>query len=69
MKTPPLLHATLAANIESVEWFLGDAPFRYYTEFGQSKAALADPKLKHLSQTPGSFDRALTKWLGAQSTY
>jgi hypothetical protein len=69
IKTAPLLHATLASNIESVEWFLGDAPFRHYTEFGQSKTALADPKLKHLGQTPGAFDRALTRWLGAQSSY
>ncbi|KAK0702836.1 hypothetical protein B0H67DRAFT_676136 [Lasiosphaeris hirsuta] len=67
MKTPPLLHATLAANIESVEWFLGDAPSRHYTEFGQSKAALTDPRLKHLSRTPGGFDRAVARWLGAQN--
>ncbi|KAK0624036.1 hypothetical protein B0T14DRAFT_428976 [Immersiella caudata] len=67
IKTAPVLHATLACNIESVEWFLGDAPFRHYTEFGQSKTALADPKLKHLRQTPGGFDRALTRWLGAQN--
>jgi len=69
IKTAPLLHATLAVNIESVEWFLGDAPFRHYAEFGQSRAALADPKLQHLNQTPGAFDRALTRWLGAQSAY
>ncbi|KAK0647124.1 hypothetical protein B0T16DRAFT_354017 [Cercophora newfieldiana] len=67
IKTAPLLHATLAANIESVEWFLGDAPSRHYTEFGQSKTALADPKLKHLSRTPGAFDRALARWLSAQN--
>ncbi|KAK4184990.1 ankyrin repeat protein [Podospora australis] len=67
MKTSPLLLAVVAVNIESVEWFLGDAPYRHYTEFGQSKAALADPKLKHLSKTPGGFDRAVSRWLGGQN--
>lgn len=67
MKIPPLLHATLAVNIESVEWFLGDSPFRLYNEFSQSDGALTDPKLKHLVQIPGAFDKAITRWLGAQS--
>ncbi|KAK3372674.1 hypothetical protein B0H63DRAFT_564053 [Podospora didyma] len=67
MKTPPLLHAALAVNIESVEWFLGDAPYRHYAEFGQSEAALTDSKLNHLSQAPGGFDRAVARWLGAQN--
>ncbi|KAM7187495.1 Ankyrin repeat-containing domain protein [Naviculisporaceae sp. PSN 640] len=67
MKIPPLLHATAAVSIESVEWFLGDTPFRLYSEFGQSKAAVTDPKLKHLVQIPGAFDRAINRWLGAQN--
>jgi hypothetical protein len=67
MKIPPLLHAALEASTESVEWFLSDAPLRYYVEFGNSKAAREDPKLKHLSQAPGGFDRAVSKWLGVQS--
>jgi len=69
MKIPPLLHATLAASIESVEWFLGDTPFRHYNEFGQSKAALTNSKLKHLSQIPGGFERAVGRWLSSQSTH
>lgn len=67
VKDPPLLHAALNANIESVEWFLSDAPLRNYLEFGKSKAAQADSRLKHLSQVPGAFDRAVSQWLGAQS--
>ncbi|OLN95948.1 hypothetical protein CCHL11_05046 [Colletotrichum chlorophyti] len=67
VKTPPLLHAAREGNIESVEWFLGDAPHRHYVEFGNSKSAREDPRLKHLSQSPGGFDRAIAKWLGIQN--
>ncbi|KAK0726889.1 hypothetical protein B0T26DRAFT_747278 [Lasiosphaeria miniovina] len=66
-KAPPLLNAALAVSIESVEWFFGDAPFRHYAEFCNSKAALADPRLKHLSQAPGGLERAVSQWLGAQN--
>ncbi|EFQ28840.1 hypothetical protein CGRA01v4_10283 [Colletotrichum graminicola] len=67
VKTPPLLHAAAAGNIQSVEWFLGDAPHRHYVEFGKSKTALEDSRLKHISQAPGGFDRAISKWLGIQN--
>ncbi|KAK2004117.1 ankyrin [Colletotrichum falcatum] len=67
VKTPPLLHAASAGNIESVEWFLGDAPHRHYVEFGKSKTAHEDPRLKHISQAPGGFDRAISRWLGLQN--
>ncbi|VUC34464.1 unnamed protein product [Clonostachys rosea] len=65
MKTPPLLHAALGGSIESVEFFLGDAPHRLYAEFGKSKAAKSDSRLTHLKDSPGGFDRAISKWLGA----
>lgn len=67
LKTPPLLHASLAGSIEAVEWFLGDAPHRLYAEFGKSETASNDPRLKHLSQTPDRFNRAVSTWLGIQS--
>lgn len=66
-KVPPLLIAAFNGSLESVEWFLGDAPMRYYLEFGESKVAKEDPRLKHLNSSPGGFDRAITKWLGIQS--
>ena len=69
LKTPPLLHAALAGSIESVEFFLSDAPNRLYAEFGKSKAAREDPKLKHLRDSPGGFDRVIAKWLGADSEF
>ncbi|KAM0330029.1 hypothetical protein ACHAQA_004199 [Verticillium albo-atrum] len=67
IQIPPLLYAAIAGNIESIEWFLSDAPLRCYVEFGQSKVASEDPRLKHLSQVPGGFDRAVAKWLGIQN--
>ncbi|KAI0970115.1 ankyrin repeat protein [Xylaria arbuscula] len=69
VKTPPLLIAAQKGSIESVEWFLGDAPMRHYREFGTSKVAREDPRLKHLNESPGGFDRAITKWLGVQNDF
>ena len=66
-KTSPLLYAAKIGCIESVEWFLSDAPMRCYTEFGKSKAAKEDLRLRHLSQAPGGFDRAVTRWLTNQN--
>ncbi|KAJ4196882.1 hypothetical protein NW755_001653 [Fusarium falciforme] len=68
-KTPPLLHAALAGNLEGVEFFLGDAPHRLYSEFGKSKAAREDSRLRHLKESPGGFDRAISKWLGADNDF
>lgn len=69
LKTPPLLHAALGGSVEGVEFFLGDAPHRLYGEFGKSKTAREDARLKHLSQSPKGFERAITKWLGADSRF
>lgn len=66
-RTPPLLDAARAGNIESVEFFLSDAPNRLYSEFGKSKAAREDERLKGLRNSPGGFDRAISRWLGADS--
>lgn len=65
MKTPPLLFAALGGSIESVEFFLSDAPHRLYAEFGKSKTAQGDSRLNHLKESPGGFDRAISRWLGA----
>ena len=66
-QVPPLLTAALSGSVESVEWFLGDAPMRHYREFGTSTVAKEDPRLKHLNESPGGFDRAIMKWLSVQS--
>ncbi|KAI1847358.1 hypothetical protein JX266_006583 [Neoarthrinium moseri] len=64
---PPLLTAAINGSLASVEWFLSDTPTRQYLEFGKSKVAKEDPRLKHLVQSPGGFDRAINKWLGLQN--
>lgn len=66
-KISPLLIGAAEGSIESVEWFLSDAPLRHYLDFAKSKAARDDPRLKHLSQSPGGFDRAISTWLGDES--
>lgn len=63
----PLLHTAQKGCIESVEWFLSDAPLRNYLEFGKSKVAKEDPRLKHLNQSRGGFEKAVTRWLGADN--
>ncbi|KAI1754123.1 ankyrin repeat protein [Xylaria castorea] len=68
-KAPPLLTAALKGSLDSIEWFLGDAPMRHYREFGTSKVARDDPRLKHLNESPGGFDRAIAKWLGIQNDF
>ncbi|EWY93871.1 hypothetical protein FOYG_06841 [Fusarium oxysporum NRRL 32931] len=67
LRTPPLLHAALGGSVESVELFLGDAPHRLYGEFAKSKASKEDSRFKHLKESPGGFDRAISKWLGADN--
>lgn len=66
---PPLLIAARASRIESVEWFLSDAPLRHYLAFAKSKATRNDARLKHLAQAPGGFDGAISKWLYEQSKH
>lgn len=63
----PLLHTAQKGCIESVEWFLSDAPLRNYLEFGKSKVAKENLRLKHLSQSQGGFEKAVTRWLGAEN--
>ncbi|KAL6855852.1 ankyrin [Trichoderma novae-zelandiae] len=69
LQTPPLLHAALGGRLEAVEFFLSDKPHRLYAEFAKSKAALEDPRLKHLTQSPIGFDRVISKWLGADNDF
>ncbi|KAG6190171.1 hypothetical protein E4U36_003450 [Claviceps purpurea] len=63
MKISPLLHAALGGSVGGVEFFLSDTPRRLYAQFGKSKAARDDARLKHLKDSPGGFDQAISKWL------
>ncbi len=69
VQTPPLLHAALGGRLESVEFFLSDVPHRLYGEFSKTKQAQEDSRFKHLMEAPGGFNRAISKWLGADSKY
>lgn len=69
MKTPPLLHAALEGSVDGVEFFMGDKPHRLYAEFGKPKAAHEDSRFKHLKESPGGFNRAISMWLGADSKF
>ncbi|KAI0151968.1 ankyrin [Hypoxylon sp. NC0597] len=66
-KLPPLLQAALEGSLESTEWFISDTPMRHYLDFGKSKVAKEDLRLRHLTEAPGGFDRAISKWLGVQN--
>lgn len=67
LKTAPLLQASFAGSIESVEFFLSDSPNRLYGAFCKSKAAKEDSRFHFLSESPGGIDRVVAKWLGANS--
>ncbi|KAL2141434.1 hypothetical protein VTI28DRAFT_2434 [Corynascus sepedonium] len=63
----PLLIAASASQIETFKWFLSDTPLRQYLAFANSKGARNDARLKHLAQTPGGVEGAISKWLNDQS--
>jgi hypothetical protein len=61
---PPLLMAAKEGSIESVEWFLSNAPLRHYTEFAEANAT--DLRLKQLGQAAGGFGTAIERWMGTR---
>jgi len=61
------LLAASFGSLESVQWFLTDIPLHHYLEFAKSKRGQADQKVKSLDQTPGGFERAVSKWLTKRS--
>nr|OQO24706.1 hypothetical protein B0A51_08620 [Rachicladosporium sp. CCFEE 5018] len=63
---PPLLVAANAGALESVEWFLSDAPLRCYKEFAKTHGA-TDKRLQRLSEAKGGFEGAVKKFLDARN--
>ncbi|KIV92055.1 hypothetical protein PV10_06528 [Exophiala mesophila] len=61
----PLLGSVLMGNLESVEYFLSDAPMRRYLEF--EKTFEDDKHLRALKQSPGGFEGKLTEWLSTRN--
>lgn len=62
---PPLLHAARLASMRSVEWFLGDAPARCYTEFAETHSN--DARIQNLAKSKGGIEGTINKWLGLRS--
>ncbi|KAL4885830.1 ankyrin repeat-containing domain protein [Aspergillus karnatakaensis] len=61
---PPLLLAAKEGSLASVEWFLGTAPGRFYTEF--AKAHKKDPRLKKLALTKKGMEQSILDWLASR---
>ncbi|KAF7508657.1 hypothetical protein GJ744_009049 [Endocarpon pusillum] len=58
---PPLLSVIFEGNLESTEYFLGDAPLRRYKEF--AAANKDDKRIRVLDLAEGGIDQVLSKWL------
>lgn len=61
---PPLLEAIFEGKIESVEWFLGDAPGRLYQEFAEQHKD--EKRIEIISQAKGGFEAMVSNWLGTR---
>lgn len=64
-RVPPLLSAAHEGSIESVEWFMSDAPMRRYKEFAERNKH--DKRIKTLEGTSDGFDKTIGKWMSSQS--
>lgn len=62
--TPPLLQAARFGSIDSVEWFMSNAPMRRYKEFAEANKQ--DKRIKTLESGKG-FEKTIGTWLSAQS--
>jgi ankyrin repeat protein len=58
---PPLLAVALEGNLESTEYFMGDAPLRRYKEY--AAANKDDERIRALSLAEGGIDEVLLSWL------
>ena len=66
-KIPPLLQAAHVGSIDSVEWFMSDAPMRRYKEFAENNKN--DKRIKTLEQSGKGFDKTIGAWLDAKSNF
>ncbi|TVY42900.1 Uncharacterized protein LSUB1_G001614 [Lachnellula subtilissima] len=64
-KIPPLLLAAYGGSIESVEWFMSDAPMRRYKEFAEKNEK--DKRIKSLTESDKGFGKTIGKWLDTKS--
>lgn len=64
-RIPPLLHAAHLASIDSVEWFMSDAPFRRYKEFAEGNRH--DKRIKTLAGSGKGYEKTIGHWLNGKS--
>lgn len=64
---PPLLVAAREGNLETVEWFLGTAPGRYYMEF--TECHQRDKRVKRLTMGKLGVERSITNWLNRRRRF
>jgi ankyrin repeat protein len=64
-RIPPVLQAAKAGSVESVEWFMSDAPMRRYKEFAGVNQH--DKRIRTLEESGNGFDKTIGKWLSAKS--
>jgi ankyrin repeat protein len=66
-KTPPLLQAAHVGSLDTVEWFMSDAPMRRYKEFAEANKA--DKRIKTLDESGKGFEKTIATWLNAKSKF
>ena len=64
-RIPPVLQAAKVGSIESVEWFMSDAPVRRYKEFAGVNQN--DKRIRTLEESGNGFDKTIGKWLSNKS--
>ncbi|KAH8602501.1 hypothetical protein B0O99DRAFT_606743 [Bisporella sp. PMI_857] len=64
-RIPPLLQAAHVGSIESVEWFMSDAPMRRYKEFAEANKN--DKRVRTLAETGKGFEKTIGTWLDAKN--
>ncbi len=62
---PPLLQAARVGSLDSVEWFMSDAPMRRYKEFAEANKH--DKRIKTLAESGKGFDKTIGAWLDDKS--
>ncbi len=64
-KQTPLLQAAHYGNIDSVQWFLSDAPARRYQEFAEANKS--DRRVQALEQSKDGLEKTISNWLNSNS--
>jgi len=62
-RIPPVLQAAHTGSLESVEWFMSDAPMRRYKEF--ARVNRHDKRIRTLEESGKGFDKTISQWLSA----